>query len=296
MEVPKVRRGKLSRLVADPAAPALLRAEIWVDPGVLEAAGFAAGPQGRVAFAASLGEDLCFFTGPDTVGGVGPGELAKLAHAADLDCGMAVDGPFQRLASTGPLLDLLSRIGRDPAGFGEELGRQMEAVDAAVGRIATAGVDLLLVTDDIAYAGGLYFSPELFRLHLFPLYRDLIARYPAADLVWGWHSDGRVMPLLADLVTCGFKVFSLEAECVDLHAFQRAYCGRACLIGGIRAAWLAAEGFDASMRAACAEEIGALIGEGGIILASSCGIHAPGFLSNLREIYRVAEAFPTVGA
>ena len=211
-----------------------------------------------------------------------------LAHEADLDCGVVVDGPFQRLATEGSLLSLLGQIGRDPGHFAAALNRHMEEVRSAVGRAAKAGFDILLLTDDLAYAGGLYFSPDLFHRCLLPLYRDLIQRFSRDGLHWGWHSDGRVATILPGLAAAGFRIFSLEAECVDLAAFKRAHRDRLCL-GGIRAGWLADEHFDWEVRQTCVNEIAALVREGGILLASSCGIHNPALLKNLREIYRISD-------
>lgn len=276
----------MQRLAANPAAPALLRGEIWVNPGILAAAGHGRGPAGQIAFAVSNGADLCFFPAEETREGPGLRGWTAEAHEAGLDCGVVLDGPFQRLAAERPLLKLLAGIGRDPEGFAAELARQMEALFAAADRLATAGVDVLLLTDDVAHAGGLYFSPDLVRRLLIPRYRELMGRFGAEGLHWGWHSDGRVTPILPDLAAAGFRIFSLETECVDLAAFKRGHRDRLCL-GGIRAAWLAAEHFDPEMQQACSGEIGALIQEGGLILASSCGIHDRGFLKNLVEIYRL---------
>ena len=51
-----------------------------------------------------------------------------------------------------------------------------------------------------------------------------------------------------------------------------------CLIGGcIRAAWLTAKVFD-QLQADCLKEIGVLVQEGGLVLASTCGLYPSGFL------------------
>ena len=91
--------GKLRRLLADPAVPALLRGELWIDPQVLAAAGLTPGPRGLIGFAATLGADVCFFPWPDGEASVSGRELAALAHGAGLDCALIIDGPFQRLAT-----------------------------------------------------------------------------------------------------------------------------------------------------------------------------------------------------
>jgi uroporphyrinogen-III decarboxylase len=109
---------------------------------------------------------------------------------------------------------------------------------------------------------------------------------------WGWHSDGRVEPLLPDLLQCGFQFISLEPECVDLLRFKKTNGARMCLIGGIRTAWLTAGVFDRELQAACLKEIGALVREGGLVLASTCGLYRPEFLPNLKRLYQLIGVFP----
>ncbi|MBU2055868.1 MAG: hypothetical protein KJ936_01095 [Proteobacteria bacterium] len=279
--------GKLSRLIADPGSPALLRGEIWVSPDVLAQAGFARGPQGLVALASSLGADICFFPWPGPAAVPDLKELAELAHFAGLDCGLTIDGPFQRLASAGNVLDVFLELGRDPAGFRRRLNREMEGITKFLGLIEEAGIGLVVIGEDVGYAGGLYFSPEVFHSHLLPFYRVLVGRLSPEGIAVGWHSDGKVAPILPDLLQCGFRFFALEPECVDLLRFKRAHGPRATLIGGVRTEWLTTEEPGPEQQARWREEIRELAGEGGLIVASCCGIHSPLFLSRLRRLYRL---------
>jgi hypothetical protein len=105
----------------------------------------------------------------------------------------------------------------------------------------------------------------------------------------GWHSDGDVSPLLPDLVDCGLRFFSLEPECVDLLNFKQTYRSRVSLAGGIRTAWLSGKSFTPDEQRRCRLEISALLNEGGLIFASSCGLYNPAFLPNLRQLYRLAD-------
>lgn len=261
----------------------MLRGEIWVSPGVLTEAGFDQDPRGLAGFASSVGADVCFFHWP----GSDLKELAELAHGAGLGCGLTIDGPFQRLTATRNVLDILRELGRDRAAFQRLLTREMEEITGILSLIEQSEVDLILVGEDIGYAGGLYFSPEVFRSYLLPFYQVLVSRL--ARMALGWHSDGAVEPILRDLVECGFRFFSLEPECVDLLNFKRAYGSRVTLISGIRASWLAAKEFDRGRQRKCLKEISALAREGGLILASSGGLYSPELLPNFRELYRLIE-------
>jgi uroporphyrinogen-III decarboxylase len=216
-------------------------------------------------------------------------ELGELARAADVDCGWTINGPFQRLTLTRDVLDLLQELHRDPSRFEALLAKEMEDISETLDLLKGSETGLIIVTEDVAYTGGLYFSPDVFRKVLVPFYSSIVSRLSSTRTALGWHSDGDVSPLLPDLVECGFRFFSLEPECVDLLKFKQTYGSRVSLVGGIRAAWLSGKPLDQDEQRHSLLEIGALLKEGGVILASSCGLYSPAFLSNLRQLYRLAE-------
>ena len=284
-----MRPAQLNRLVTNPETPALLRGEIWVSPDVLAEAGFDRGHKGLVRFASSIGAHICFFHWPESVTGSDLNELVELAYAAGIDCGLTINGPFQRLTLTRNVLDLLQELQRDPSRFEAPLAKEMEDIAETLDLLKGFEIDLIMITEDVAYTGGLYFSPEVFRKVLVPFYSSLVSRISSTRIALGWHSDGDVSPLLADLVECGLRFFSLEPECVDLLKFKQTYRSRVSLVGGIRAAWLAGKQLDQDEQRHYLFEIDALLKEGGLILASSCGLYNPAFLLNLRQLYRLAE-------
>jgi hypothetical protein len=284
-----VKSGRLSHLIAAPETPALLRGEIWVSPDVLAEAGFDQDPIGLIRFASSLGAHICFFHWPESVMVSDMKELLDLARAADVDIGLTINGPFQRLTLTRNVLDLLQELHRDPSRFEALLVKEMEDIAETLDLLKGSKIELIMITEDVAYTGGLYFSPEVFRKLLIPFYSSLVSRLSSTRMALGWHSDGDVLPLLPDLVECGLRFFSLEPECVDLLKFKQTYGARVSLVGGIRAAWFVGKQLDQDEQRQYLHEIGALLKEGGLILASSCGLYSPAFLLNLRQLYRLAE-------
>jgi hypothetical protein len=281
--------GKLGRLIRTPETPVLLRGEIWVNPEVLVKAGFDQGPRGLVGLASSLGADICFFYWPESVMAVDIKGLVQLARAADLDCGLTINGPFQRLTLTRNVLDLLQEWHRDPSRFEALLAHEMEDIAETLDLLKGSEIELVMITEDVAYTGGLYFSPELFRRVLVPFYSTLVSRLSSTPVALGWHSDGDVSPLLPDLVESGLRFFSLEPECVDLLKFKQTYLARVSLVGGIRAAWLTGKSLNPDEQRRFLLEISGLLKEGGLIFASSCGLYNPAFLSNLKQLYRLAD-------
>ena len=287
-----MEREKLRSLLYNPDVPGLLRGEIWIEPKVLSTEGFPQGPRGLADFAGSMGADICFFRWPDEAERMEVRELAALARRRGLGCALVVDGPFQRLVSHRDPCAVLCESARDPKRFAAGLDQEKENVMTALDFLRGSEIDLVLIGEDVGYRGGLYFSPDIFRTFLMPFYEAVLEHFRADHFVWGWHSDGNVATILPDLVSCGFRCFSLEPECVDLLDFKRRNRSRISLIGGIRADWLMAASGDREWETTSLREIQTLVGEGGLILTSTCGLHDPAFLSNIRKLYRLVDRIP----
>ena len=73
--------------------------------------------------------------------------------------------------------------------------------------------------------------------------------------------------------------------------FKKRNRSRICLIGGIRAAWLTAASIDRALEEMLFREIRTLVREGGLILTSTCGLHHPAFLPNIKRLYRSVQGF-----
>jgi hypothetical protein len=282
---------RLRRLIDSPDEPALLRGEIWVNREVLSAGGFRPGAAGRVEFGLSLGGDIIFFHWPESVVDSDLEAVIGFARGAGLDCGLTVDGPFQRLTSQSNVLDLLRESAVDPSAFRRRLAVQMEEIREVIGWARGLEIGLLIVTEDIAYTGGTYISPEAFRSLLVPFYREVAELLGMSGIALGWHSDGSVAPLLSDLVDCGVRFFSLEPEAIDLLRFKRTYGSHAVPISGIRTEWLTRPELNDKEQKTCLGEIEALLREGGFILASGCGIYTPKFVPALKQIYALTEPY-----
>ncbi len=284
---------RVNSLIAVPSSPVMLRGEIWIVPEVLAAAGLSKSPEGLVELASFLGADLCFFHWEESLTSFDLKERVKLAHEVGLGCGLTVDGPFERLVQKKDLLLMLKVLAKSPVSFRDRLSEEMGKVADNFRQVEELGADLIILCEDLAYRSGLYCSPEIFREILLPFYGELIGQVPSVRPALGWHSDGNVSAILPDLVNCGFRFFSLESECLDLLSFKHSYGSRVSLIGGIRADWLALENLDQQMQQECLNEIEVLFSEGGLILASSCGLFHLNSLHMVREIYRLAlQAFP----
>jgi uroporphyrinogen decarboxylase len=108
--------------------------------------------------------------------------------------------------------------------------------------LVQAGVDILLLDDDVAMPTGLLISPglwrEFFKLRLARIIH--LAREVNPDLLVFYHSDGNFTRLVPDLVEIGMNAINpLQPDCMDAVAIKREFGGRLALWGtvGTAALW-----------------------------------------------------------
>jgi uroporphyrinogen decarboxylase len=102
--------------------------------------------------------------------------------------------------------------------------------------LARAGVDILLLDDDVAYCGGLLISPGTWSRFFKPRLDRIIegARRAAPDLLVFYHSDGDFTRLLPDLVELGVNVVNPVApDCMDATAIRHRFGDRLALWGTV---------------------------------------------------------------
>jgi uroporphyrinogen decarboxylase len=108
--------------------------------------------------------------------------------------------------------------------------------------LAQAGVDVLLLDDDVAMPTGLLISPATWREFFQPRLRSIIqlAREASPDLLIFYHSDGNFTRLIPDLVEIGVNVINpVQPDCMDAAAIKAEFGDRLALWGtvGTAAAW-----------------------------------------------------------
>lgn len=102
--------------------------------------------------------------------------------------------------------------------------------------LATAGVDVLALDDDVGMAGTMFVSPALWRRFFKPRMAEIIrtARAIRADLRVLYHSDGNIEPILADLMEIGVNAVNpVQPEYMDAQRVRRRYGPRLALWGTI---------------------------------------------------------------
>jgi len=107
--------------------------------------------------------------------------------------------------------------------------------------LARAGVDILLLDDDVAMPTGLMIGPATWRRYFKDRLADVIniAREQSPDLLIFYHSDGNFTRLVPDLVDIGVNVINpIQPDCMDGAAIKREFGDRLALWGAVGSASL----------------------------------------------------------
>jgi uroporphyrinogen decarboxylase len=142
------------------------------------------------------------------------------------------------------------------------------AVHAAL-VLVQAGIDILLLDDDVAMPTDLIIGPATWREFFKPRLADIIrlAREAAPELLVFYHSDGNFTRLLPDLVEIGVNVINpVQPDCMDGQAIKQEFGDRLAMWGTVGSAWLWDRGTPDQVRAEVRRRI-AELGPAGLLLS-----------------------------
>jgi len=92
--------------------------------------------------------------------------------------------------------------------------------------LAKAGVDIVMLGDDVAHQQGLLMSREMWRTYLKPRLKTTIdaVRAVRADTPVFYHSDGDVTALIPELIEVGVDILNpVQPDCMDPAEVKRRY-------------------------------------------------------------------------
>lgn len=94
---------------------------------------------------------------------------------------------------------------------------------------------IYFLADDIAYKGGLIFSPAILRKYWLPNLKRIITPLKKVGIKVIFHSDGNLMEILDDLIEAGIDGLNpIEPlEGMDIGYLKRKYYGKLVLVGNI---------------------------------------------------------------
>ena len=141
--------------------------------------------------------------------------------------------------------------------------------------LAEAGLDVLVVEDDIATTHAPLISPEHFNTFINPYNRKLVDRARQLGLRVVRHSDGNLWSLMDVLLASGYDGLNpLEPHAGMALKKVKAYCGdRICLLGNIDCVELLPDGTPQQVDAAVKQAIEDAADGGGLIICSSNSLH-----------------------
>jgi uroporphyrinogen decarboxylase len=141
--------------------------------------------------------------------------------------------------------------------------------------LVEAGLDVLVVEDDIANTNALMVSPKHFKEFINPYNKMLVDRAHERGLKVVRHSDGNLWSIMDTLLATGYDGLNpLEPQAGMQLKRVKQYCGdRICLLGNIDCVELLPEGTPAQIDAAVREAIIDAAAGGGYILCSSNSLH-----------------------
>ena len=129
------------------------------------------------------------------------------------------------------------------------------------------------IGDDLAYSEGLMVSPEVYRRHLFPFYEAVGDLCRRRDMVFIFHTDGRVWEILEDLIGLGIHALHpIEPKAMDIAEVRERTRGRLCLIGNIDLSYTLTRGTPREVEEEVKERIRTLAPGGGYCVGSSNSI------------------------
>jgi hypothetical protein len=245
----------------------LKRGEIWPLPGGSTA-------DEIVSVAQEMRMDFCFFDHC-------PGAPAK-AHDAGLLTGAVVDGPWQRWMSEVGWEEAMLQMGHGTETLQQGLNRMTALARREIEEWAATDVEMILLADDVAYAGGPYMSPKQLEKYLLPLYSSLSASAKSAGKTAGFHCDGRVDLILPVLKQAEFQFYSIEPEGTDPIRAWSVLDAQVPLLSGLPTAWLSPGGFLPAQEGKILRE---WLSAGPLIVTSACGLYHAEAKAALREIY-----------
>ena len=141
--------------------------------------------------------------------------------------------------------------------------------------LADAGLDVLVVEDDIASTHALLISPDHFEEFVNPYNRQIVNKAHKLGLKVVRHSDGNLWQIIDTLLDTGYDGLNPLEPQADMGLKKvKAYCGdRICLLGNIDCQELLPNGTPDEVDLAVKQAVADAAAEGGLIICSSNSLH-----------------------
>ena len=174
---------------------------------------------------------------------------------------------------------------------------QLEAIMRQnVAVLARAGIDVLVVDDDVGMPTGLILSPAAWRRHFRPRLARIIqtARALQPELRVLYHSDGDYSDIVADLIEVGVDAINpVQPDHMDPLEIRRRFGGAVAIWGAVGSQSLFGEATPGAVRDEVHRRIEELAPGGGYVAAPAYDVD---FDLHWRNVVAFAEAVQEFGA
>jgi uroporphyrinogen decarboxylase len=140
-------------------------------------------------------------------------------------------------------------------------------------RLTDAGIDGLIIADDLAYQRGLLIKPQVMRRHIFPSLAAQVAEMRRGGIPVFIHSDGNIGEIIPDIIETGFNGLHCidRNSSMDISDLQLKYGSELCLWGSLSADDLI-EAHAPGCLQDLLDKISAIASRNGFILGTDCGL------------------------
>jgi uroporphyrinogen-III decarboxylase len=119
------------------------------------------------------------------------------------------------------------RMVEEPEAVREVLRRIVDYQKALVARFRAMGAHMVTIIDEIAGAGGLMFSPDVFRRDFLGLYAEIIDETHRQGMYTSLLLDGNITPILPDLMKLDIDVqLFVQPHSTGLDTIQECFHGK----------------------------------------------------------------------
>ncbi len=95
-------------------------------------------------------------------------------------------------------------------------------------------VGAVWLVDDLAFGSGPMISPEAFRKHVFPWYKEIAKRCHENDILVFQHTDGDLTELMSDIIDIGTDLLHpIDPTCMDIAKVKEEFGDRLALAGNV---------------------------------------------------------------
>lgn len=217
-----------------------------------------------------------------------PSEIKRLAKSSFFVMA-AVDGPFQILVNRIGLRCALADVAKKTDEISATVSDEAQKIGFLVEKCINYGADAVMIAEDIAYDRGTFFSPTTFHNLLHPAYRKLMDTIHNCGAFAIYHSCGDINGVIPDIVSLGVDGLSCQAECMDLSSLKREYGAKLTLFTGVSRELLDSTAISSRRRQQFSKIVTKLGEGGGFVLSSSSGMSSTHMISNLLQLYGIAD-------